>query len=156
MSSRFDEDKLWWMQPGTGIGDAAKRKIMAGVGDHEWHPRESLVEATPVTVMNSGIPEPMYVVTTLAPSAAAGAVPSGRVLLAFDPEARMSVGGLYWIEEGGRKKLQSAYLDADFRGGRVMPLLVDKAKALGVKVAVGPMSTEGKKFAKRYNLRMVR
>lgn len=147
------EELPWWRQPGAGVDTAAKLKVMAPIGDREWHPKERIESTTPVTVVNSGVPEQMHLIHTSSENIVGGRK-NGRILLSFNPEATQTVGGLYHYEEAGKKHLQSAYLDPDFRGGHVMPMLIAAAKKLGIHTAVGPFSPAGEKLAQRYGFRI--
>ena len=135
----------------VGYAKTAKLKVMAQLG-HGIHRNERIVSVTPVTVRTCGIDEQMFIVVT---SSTAGAEANGRVLLSFDEGVDMSVGGIFFVTEHGERKLQSAYLDSDMRGGRAMAVIVDAAQQHGITSAVGPFSAEGLKMVKRYGFKVV-
>lgn len=156
-----DADKLSKGDRNTGLGDVARAKVMAPIGDPIHHRGEQVVSSEPVVVTNAGIPETMHVVKTSSkylhrhgPNGKEFAA-AGRILLAFDPDGKMPVGGFYHIQEpGGPKMLQSAYVDDDFRGGKATSILMAHAKSDGVTAAAGPASDAGAALAARHGLPM--
>jgi hypothetical protein len=134
----------------VGYAKTAKLKVMAQLGNG-IHRNERIVSVTPVTVRTCGIDEPMYIILT----SSTGADENGRILLSFDKSVSMSVGGIFFVTEHGERKLQSAYLDSDMRGGRAMAVIVDAAQQHGITSAVGPFSAEGLKMVKRYGFKVV-
>ena len=52
------------------------------------------------------------------------------------------------------KKIQSVYLDPEFRKGLVMPRLVQIARSNGINTITGPFSTAGQSFANRYKFKV--
>lgn len=140
----------------AAVADAARQKVTVAFGDDLWHRNERVESVDPVTVRNSGIDEQMYLITTSSENAL-GARKNGRILLAFHPEPGASpVAGLYFVTERDREKIVGAYADVDFRAGKAMRLLVDKARRLGIARASGPFSEAGRSFVRRHGLKVVR
>ena len=139
----------------SDVGEAARQKVMAPIGDTLWHPNERVEHVVPVTVHVHGVAEPMHLVHTSSENAL-GARKNGRILLSFTPDGAQAVGGVFHFEEGGRKKLQSMYVEDDFRGGLATQHLAAAAKAAGVQHAVGPYSPAGQRAVQRYGFRMTK
>ncbi len=135
-------------------GEVAKMKVMAQLGEG-WHQNERVMDVQPVAVRTCGMDEEMYVVRTSSENGL-GARKNGRILLSFSEDPSMSVGGIYFIEEYGKKKLQSVYVEDDFRGGKAMSILAEAAKKFGITRAVGPFSDAGARAMKRYGFRVVK
>lgn len=139
------------MDRDDSYGEIAKRKVMAPL-DGGYYQDERIVSVKPVTVRTCGLDTTMYIIIT----SSKGADLNGRILLSFDESGDMSVGGIFFVKEAGKKKLQSVYLDSDMRGGHAMRALAEAAKAYGIKSAVGPFSSAGLKTIKRYGFKVVR
>lgn len=136
------------------VEDTAKKKVMARFGDREWHPAERIESVKPATVSASWGDEDMFIVSTSSENIL-GARKNGRIALSFTENLDQMVGGIFYFEEGGKKKLQSVYVDSDFRGGVATKILADAAKSVGVRYATGPFSNAGKAFVSRYSFRIV-
>jgi len=131
------------------VGEAAKLKAVAPLADPTWTPNEHVEDAKKIEVINSGIPEEMYLLFTSFENSL-GDRKNGRVILTWFPDDRdLFEGGAYWFEEGGKKKLQSVYVSPEFRG-RGGQLLADALKSIGVTSYVEPLSHAGKRYVKRH------
>lgn len=131
------------------VDKVAKKKVIAPLNDNFFHLNEKVVETKPFMV-NFGFDEQWWLIFTES-TGQFGVGKNGRILIADQEDStRDFAGGIFWITEYGKKKIQSVYLDPEFRRGLVMPKLVEIARSKGINTIVGPFSNDGQSFANRY------
>lgn len=131
----------------------AKKKVTAPLGDAEFHVNEKVLKVEPF-VVDFGFDETWYLLFTES-DGPFGYTKNGRIIIAdSENSTRDFAGGIFWINEGNIKKIQSVYLDPEFRKGLVMPKLVKIARANGINMITGPFSTAGQSFADRYKFKV--
>jgi hypothetical protein len=142
--------KLFFLE--SEVGDVAKKKIIAPLGDPLWHPKERITKTEKIQLNLAGFDEDWWLIHTESTNIVGGK--NGRILIAIDPKQTQDfAGGIFWITEYGNKKIQSIWVDDYLRQGRATPLLANVAKKEGIQIAVGPFSPPGEKFAQRYQFR---
>lgn len=133
----------------SDLGAIAREKVKAPLADALWHRNERVEAAEPVSIRLNGVDETLYLVRTSSENAL-GAKKNGRLVLSFTPDLDQQVGGLFFFEEGGERRMQSLYLDPDLRGRGLMPVLARAAKQFGITAAEGPFSEAGARAVRRY------
>lgn len=127
------------------IENIAKSKVMAKLGDY---PNEVVVKTTPFNV-DFGFDEEWFLIFT----ESRGHTKVGRILVGMDKNSTSDFGGgIFWVEENNIKKIQSIYLEPEFRKGLVMPNLMNVAKKIGINTILKPFSKSGESFSNRYKL----
>lgn len=142
------------MDRSNDIGEAARTKAIAPLGDDTWHPNERVERSEPIAMRNAGIEEEMFLLYTTSENIL-GARVNGRVLLAWSPDDTNDFeAGAFWVTEYGTKRLQSIYVTPLFRpqAGNVLAAAL---KHMGVKQTVGPYSPAGQAYVDRHKFRKV-
>jgi hypothetical protein len=78
------------------VGEVARTKAVAPLGDALWHPNERVERVEPIVMRNAGVDEEMFLLYTTSENVL-GARVNGRVLLAWDPhDADDFEAGAFW------------------------------------------------------------
>lgn len=136
------------------VGEAARTKAVAPLGDAMWHPNERVERVEPIVMRNAGVDEEMFLIYTTSENILKARV-NGRILLAWSPDDTDGFeAGAFWVTEYRTKRLQSIYVDPLFRpqAGNV---LASALKRLGVKQTVGPYSPAGQAYVDRHRFKKV-
>jgi hypothetical protein len=148
------------------LASVAKTKAaMPGLGDPLWHPGERVERASTMDVKIYGEDEQLTLLWTTSLNVL-GARKNGRLIVALGPSATYIFGAAFWIEERGRRCVQSIWIEPEYRraarhvrtgegsGIDLGYLLAAMAREAGIDCALRPVSTAGKSWATRQGLRL--
>lgn len=152
------------VQRGPSLADVARVKVLgspgrgegdASIGHPFFFPGETVVARDVVQWTLFGREEPVHVVLTTMPDSI-GYKTQGRILLAYDPEATVAYGGIFFVRSYSRTCVQSIYLAEDYRRSGLGSLLADLARKSGIECVFFPVSDDGRAWARRHGFSIVR
>ena len=137
--------------------------MIPGIGDPLWLPKERVERTATMTVSLYDETETVTLLWTTAENSL-GARKIGRLLIAGDASAYYLFGAAFWVEEYGRRCIQSIWIEPEYRrsakharsgqgvGTDFGAILLRMAKEAGIDCVLKPVSTAGASWAKRHGL----
>lgn len=149
---------------GPTLGDVARIKVLGAHGRGEadalighafFFPGERVVRREKIRWRMQVEEEDLWIVVTSMLDSFQKRT-QGRVILAYDEGALVAYGGFYFYRERNQTCVQSVYLADDYRKLGLGSVLAQVARQLKIRCVTEPVSPDGRKWAERYGLRIVR
>lgn len=149
----------------VGLASVAKDKTLSPIGQWPWHQNERIERTQYEDIELYGEPQQVVLIWTTSENAL-GARKNGRLLIASNENANYIGAGAFFIEEYGRKCIQSVWVEPEYRqsmrhvrtgeppGVDFGSILADMAKRDGIVCILKPISKAGAAWAKRHGLRV--
>lgn len=149
----------------AGLASVAKDKTLSSIGQWPWHQNERIERTQYEDIELYGEPQQVVLIWTSSENAL-GARKNGRLLIASNESANYIGAGAFFIEENGRKCIQSVWVEPEYRqsmrhvrtgeppGVDFGSILADMAKRDGIVCILKPISKAGTAWAKRHGLQV--